>query len=87
MEQKHWRVAKSRSHEPGALSDRSFARSYWMEGADGKRQTTIEFVDDGSPNRALQVLRPYLRREEPPPRRLLVLRDGTVSVLVDAEPD
>jgi len=51
-------------------------------GADGMTQVTVEFaagVENTSSGAARTVLARYLDREKPPPRRLIVARDGSVA--------
>jgi hypothetical protein len=68
--------------EPG--SDRDYARTYFLTRDGEETQTTVEFARGrrrGSPHRAVVALRAFLGSEDKPPRRLLVNRDDSVSIL------
>jgi hypothetical protein len=88
MTDRFWKIARSLDVESERDSDReTYARAYHIVPVDGgdESQTTVEFARgpgrSASTSSALNALRPYLAREERPPRRLLVQRDGSVTEL------
>ncbi|MGZ4386313.1 MAG: hypothetical protein ACXVZO_05250 [Gaiellaceae bacterium] len=80
-----WKIEKSWNCPPVTGNDRDpYAHAFTLARSGHEVQTTVEFSDggrSGSAPRAFNAMRQYLRREGPPPRRLLVARDGTVSEL------
>jgi hypothetical protein len=84
---KVWTTRQSRQVLSTPGSDRDdHARTYFLTDGKQEAQVTVEFAAGrrGSPHRAVTALRPFLRREEKPPRRLLVYRDGHVEILEGA---
>ena len=83
-----WKITSAWEHELPPGSDRAFARSFTLSDGEREAQSTVEFARPSrgaGPNEARYALAAYVDVENPPPRRLLVSRDGRVSVVEDAE--
>jgi hypothetical protein len=85
-----WRPKTSWEHKPTKGGDLDpYAVTYLR--TDGKRDAriTIEFVAGGEKQatrqRAITVLRSFIYRDEIPPRRVRVGRDGSVMVMEPGE--
>jgi hypothetical protein len=79
-----WKVVRAWDHPPVTGTDRDYARSFALTDGKVDTQATVEFAAGGSYPRiamaAADVLKPYLEKEAKPPRRLVVARDGSISV-------
>lgn len=79
-----WEVINAWDHAPVGGADRDYARSFMLTDGKVDTQATVEFAAGGSypkiERAAADVLKPYLESEAKPPRKLVVARDGSVSV-------
>jgi hypothetical protein len=75
-----WTIAKEWSAGPSPDRDTKYAIAYALTMNDAETQTTIEWARgaNGSSAEGRTILRPYLKNEKPP-RRLIVDREGGVS--------
>jgi hypothetical protein len=80
----NWRVVSAWSHKPEKGTDRDAACSLIVWDGQRELQSTVEFAAPSrGPDRtqAERIVQSYLASGDVPPRRMLVDRDGNVSVL------
>jgi hypothetical protein len=78
-----WRVVKEWNAEPSSGIDRDAAYALKLSSNGEEAQTTVEWAAPSrgaSASAAREAVRPYLESEKPP-RRLLLNREGGISVI------